>query len=138
MKKIRAIILLAFPFLCWGALTTYFLSQGNAWAATFASLPFIAFVLLVAFPRAGLGHFAFTHEIGPVEEVEETQRQYHLKMAKWWFAGSLLFPVCIALAFLFSKFEGFALVTMFVGIILGIPCFLKCLGSLYQAIRARS
>jgi len=115
-----------------------FLSGGNTWAALFASLPFIAFILLIISPRDGPGHFAFTHEIVPIGESEETERQYHLKMAKWWFVGSLSFPLCIALAFLFSKYEGFAVVTMFVGIMLGIPCFLKLLGSLIQAVRARS
>ena len=115
-----------------------FLIQGNAWAATFASLPFIAFIFLLVSPFKGPGHFAFTRELGPIEEIEETEKQYHFKMAKWWFLGSLSFPICLALAFLFSKFEGFAVVTMFVGIMLGIPCFLKFLGSLISAFRAKS
>jgi hypothetical protein len=138
MKTLRAIILFALPFICWGVLAINFLNQGNAWAATFASLPFIAFVFFVVSPHRGPGHFAFTREIGPVEQEEETEKQYHMKMAKWWFAGSLSFPVCIAIAFSFSKYEGFAVAAMFVGIILGIPCFLKLLGSLFHAIRAKS
>ena len=112
--------------------------QGNIWAATFASLPFVAFIFLIISPFRGPGHFAFTSEIGPTQEEEETDRQYHLKMAKWWLLGSMAFPFCIALSFLFSKYEGFAVVTMFVGIMLGIPCFLKFLGSLFQAIRVKS
>ena len=138
MKKLRTIILFILPFICWGALALHFLNQGNAWAATFAALPFLAFIFLIVSPFKGPGHYAFTNEVGPKHEEEETERQYHFKMAKWWFLGSLLFPFCIATSFVFSKYEGFAVVTMFVGIMLGIPCFLKGLGSLFLAVRSKS
>lgn len=137
MKMLRAITLFALPFACWGALTIHFLNQGNAWAATFASLPFIAFVFFVVSPISGPGHFAFTQEIGPVQQEGETETQYRLKMARWWFAGSLSFPASIAIGFVFSEYEGFAAATMFAGTMLGIPCFLKFIGNLFHAIRAK-
>lgn len=114
------------------------LYQGNTIQAFFWALPVLAIILAFVFPGAGPGHFALTHEFGPVHQVEETERQYHLKMAKWWFVSSLVFPLSVSLAYIFEHYEDFVVVSMFAGILLGVPCFLKGLGSLFNAARSKS
>ena len=138
MNRTRAIIFLLFATLCWGGLTVNFVMQGNGWAATFASLPFIAFALFLVSPFKGPGSFAFIQELGPVQEGDETYRQYHFRMAKYWFSASLLFPVSLVAAYLFEKYQTFVIACMFAGFLFGVPCFLKGLGSLYNGIRAKS
>ena len=159
MKKIRIFIFLAFLFVTWGWLALNFLSEGRVWAALFAVLPFLALILLFIFPEKMLvdlsprlesdsqdgvvlsdkvSRDAFPSSEGDsIGEFFETERQYHLRMAKWWFVGFLFLPQAIALAFWFDDKEGFSTAVMFAGILFGIPCFLKCLGSLYKALRAK-
>jgi hypothetical protein len=114
------------------------LYQGNTIQAFFWALPVVAIILAFLFPGAGPGHFALTHEFGPVPAEDETERQYHLKMAKWWFCSSLVLPVAISLAYAFEKYEGFVVATLFAGFLLGVPCFLKGIGSLFNAARSKS
>jgi hypothetical protein len=134
----RSIFFFSLSILGWGGLTFNFIKEGNAWGAFFASLPFIAFVLFVLFPGRGPGFFAFAQKFGPAQKNDETERQYHLKMAKLWFIGALIFPVTYALAYVFEKYQGFVIVSVFAGILLGIPCFLKGIGSLYSAGKSKS
>ena len=138
MLQLRDILFLILMIICWGGLTFSFIKDGNVWAAFFASLPFIAYILVTISPRSGPGFFAFTYPLGPKEEVEESERQYHLKMAKWWLIGFLTLPIGLLLPFCFNVDESFMLIAMFIGVIFGIPCFIKLLGSLYHASRAQS
>ena len=114
------------------------LYQGNTIQAFFWVLPVLAIILAFIFPGAGPGHFALTHEFGPVHEEEKTERQYYLKMAKWWFFGSLVFPLAVSFAYIFENHQGFVVASMFAGFLLGVPCFLKGLGSLFNAARSKS
>lgn len=106
--------------------------------ATLAALPLIALLLFVLFPNKGLGSYAFTHELGPVQEEEESERKFYLRQAKWWFLASLIFPGSLALAYIFEKNIPFVIICVFAGFLIGVPCFLKGLGSLYDAVKAKS
>ena len=116
----------------------YHLHAGNTIQAFLWALPVTAIILSFVFPGAGPGYFALTHDFGPVHEEEETERQYHLKMAKWWFVGSLAFPLAMSLAYIFENHQGFMVASIFTGFLIGVPCFLKCLGSLFNAARSES
>ena len=138
MERLRSFLFFASPFACWGVLATYFFIQGNVWAAFCASFPFVAFVLFLAFPRSGPGYFAFRYDIGPVEKEGESARHYYLRMAKWWFLGSLSFPLSMVLALWTKGHDGMLIAIMFAGVMFGIPCFLKCLGALCLAARSKA
>ena len=114
------------------------LYQGSTVVAFFWSLPTIAIILAFLFPGVGPGHFALTHEFGPTQEDGESERHYHLKMAKWWFLGSLILPLSVLAAYVFQPPDEYVALGFLIGILLGIPCFLKFLGGLFNAARAKS
>ena len=98
----------------------------------------MAFVLALVFPGWGPGFFAFTYEFGPVQKTNESERQYHLRMARYWFLGSLVFPATIALAYVFEKkYQEVVIAGVFAGFLIGVSCFLKGIGSLYHAGRQK-
>jgi hypothetical protein len=138
MKKLFLILLFSLPFLCWGALSVWFFYQGNAFSAFLACLPFVAFVLFIISPSSGLGYFAFTKEMGPIREDSESERRYQLKMAKWWFYGFITAPLSFVIIYMFEQYVGVVVVFGLLGSIFGIACLLKCIGSLYKALRAAS
>ena len=134
----RVILILVISVLCWGGLTFNFVKDGNLWAAFFASLPFIAFLFSFFKPTRKLSFFVLSHQFNVIEKEGMTERRVHFKMAKLWFLCSMVLPISFMLSFIFQKNEGFVIGCMFIGILLGIPCFLKAVGSLYSAIRANS
>ncbi|WP_045856746.1 hypothetical protein [Teredinibacter purpureus] len=138
MKKIFSILPFSIPFLCWGALSVWYLYQGNVFSASLACLPFIAFIFFIISPHSGPGNFAFTKQMGPVREEDETERQYHLKMAKWWLYGFTTAPLSYLMIFFFEQYVGLVVVFALLGTVFGIACLLKFVGSLYNAVRAKS
>jgi hypothetical protein len=110
--------------------------DGHPIQATLISMPILMVSLAIIFPGRGPGHFALTHEFGPIREVDESEKQFLLKMAKWWFLGFITSLLPLLIAFFFPGQSGvFVGVGGMVAIILGIPCLIKCFGSLFKAIK---
>ena len=138
MKKVKQIVaVVLFLILGPGAVFVH-LYRGDSLVAFLWSLPVVAIILAFLFPGVGPGHFALTHEFGPKREENESERQYHLKMAKWWALGALSLPLSLFLIFLYEKYMGFVVTMVFLGFLFGIPCILKCIGSLYKAFQGNA
>ena len=134
MNKFIQVINISIPLIAWRYLTYRFIDKGNTWAAIFALIPFIAFVLYLISPNKGPGSFAFRAELGPdIKKEEESSKQYHLRMAKWWFLGSLTFPLSILIVYTFNGQMGITVPFSFLGILFGIASFFKGIGSLLYA-----
>lgn len=138
MNKVRFCLQLLYLLVLGPGFVLYNLYQGNAIQATLWSLPLLAIILAIIFPGAGPGHFAVTYQFGPVRQEGETERQYHLKMAKCWFLGSLTIPLGVFSVYLFESVNSFVVFGIFAGFLFGVPCFLKGLASLFQAARSKN
>ncbi len=136
MSIVKFILIVVLLFTFGGVTTWYFLSQSGALVATLWALPFVAILLALVFPGWGPGYLALAEEFGPTPEKFETERQYHLQMAKWFGIGALILPIGSAISATFHKSTGISVIAAFAALILGVPFLIKCIGSLLKAWRA--
>jgi hypothetical protein len=127
----------------WGALVWNALRNGYSLIAVAISLPLIATLLAVIRPGRGLGHFAFTHEMGPDIDASLPPWQQQYALARWWLLGAGLVPVGFIFASaakasgLFEETSGIYPVVGGVIPLLGVACLLKSPGAAWRGFRIK-
>src|SRR5688500_16620032 len=100
MRSLRKILWLAlvtlflviFCVVIWATLT-----GPTPWTLYPFLLIWLARILSSAFPGRGPGHFANTHEFGPVKRSGESESAWQVRLAGWWLLGALLLPFSLAI-----------------------------------------
>jgi hypothetical protein len=139
MKKLRLIFAVTLFFILGIFGVIHNVIEGHPIQATLFSLPVLMVTLAIIFPGRGPGYFALTHKFGPIKEENESEKQFHLKMAKWWFFGFITSLLPLLLLSLLPRLQGELIEggIAIVAFIIGFPCFIKLIESLINAFKAK-
>jgi hypothetical protein len=143
MTRIAIVVVGLALFSFFGLLAWMTISGETAWVLYPYAVIWLAHILAGLWPGRGPGHFAMTHQFGPVRRAEESESAWQLRLSGWWFSGALVLPFSLSVVWLsdqqplFGTYTDTVMPLFVVPLpVLGFACFLKCMGSLFKAARS--
>jgi hypothetical protein len=127
----------------WIVLIVSLVAKGELLISLSLALPLVAFALAYLIPGAGPGHFAVTHDFGPIPREDESPALYSLRVGRLWLLGAIALPLGLIVVRFRSDLgvpEESSLIPV-LGVIFpifGLACLLKALGCLWRSWRLRS